>query len=53
MNNKFKILLATLISIIFSFSAYAGGKYSGPDLTIDMSLDTKRWKKYNILQNEI
>ena len=28
-------------------------KYSGPDLTIDMSLDTKRWKKYNILQNEI
>ena len=28
-------------------------EYSGPDLTIDMSLDTKRWKKYNILQNEI
>jgi len=26
--------------------------YSGPKLTIDMSLDTKRWKKYNILQDE-
>jgi len=23
-------------------------EYSGPDLTIDMSLDTKRWKKYNL-----
>ncbi len=27
--------------------------YSGPSLTIDMSLNTVRWKKYNILQNEI
>lgn len=27
--------------------------YSGPSLTIDMSLNTERWKKYNILQNEI
>ena len=27
-------------------------EYSGPNLTIDMSLDTKFWKKYNILQNE-
>ena len=23
-------------------------EYSGPDLTIDMSLDTKRWKKYDL-----
>ena len=23
-------------------------EYSGPDLTIDMSLDTKRWKKYTL-----
>ena len=23
-------------------------EYSGPNLTIDMSLDTKLWKKYNI-----
>ena len=23
-------------------------EYSGPKLTIDMSLDTERWKKYNI-----
>ena len=28
-------------------------EYSGPNLTIDMSLDTKLWKKYNILQNEL
>ena len=28
-------------------------EYSGPDLTIDMSLDTELWKKYNILQNEL
>jgi len=27
-------------------------EYSGPDLTIDMSLNTEVWKKYNILQNE-
>ena len=27
--------------------------YSGPPLTIDMSLDTKRWKKYSILENKI
>jgi hypothetical protein len=24
--------------------------YSGPNLTIDMSLNTKVWKKYNISQ---
>lgn len=27
--------------------------YSGPRLTIDMSLDTERWKKYDILHNKI
>ena len=27
--------------------------YSGPPLTKDMSLDTKRWKKYSISENEI
>lgn len=27
--------------------------YSGPSLTIDMSLDSKYWKKYNITQNKI
>ena len=27
--------------------------YSGPPLTIDMSLDTKSWKKYNIAQNKV
>jgi hypothetical protein len=25
--------------------------YSGPRLTMDMSLDTKRWKKYKISKN--
>ena len=25
--------------------------YSGPNLTMDMSLDTKRWKKYSIIKN--
>ena len=25
--------------------------YSGPKLTMDMSLDTKRWKKYKITTN--
>jgi hypothetical protein len=25
--------------------------YSGPKLTMDMSLDTKRWKKYKISKN--
>jgi dTDP-4-dehydrorhamnose reductase len=28
-------------------------EYSGPPLTMDMSLDTKRWKKYSILESEI
>ena len=33
MNNIFKILLATITSIVFSFSANAGGHYTGPDLS--------------------
>lgn len=27
------------------------GEYSGPNLTMDMSLDTQRWKKYKISKN--
>jgi len=26
--------------------------YSGPKLTMDMSLDTERWKKYRIIHNK-
>ena len=33
MNNIFKILLATITSIVFSFSANAGGHYTGPDFS--------------------
>ena len=33
MKNIIKVLLATLTSLIFSFSANAGGHYTGPDLS--------------------
>ena len=33
MNKLFKILLATFSSFFISFSAFAGGHYTGPDLT--------------------
>ena len=33
MNKLIKILLASFTSLFFSFSAFAGGHYTGPDLS--------------------